>query len=67
MGSSKTSLDTTDIELVIFDCDGVLVDSEVLCKRVIIAMLGDLGVEVTSNYFDTYFLGQSYELSLIHI
>ena len=61
MGSSKTSLDSTDIELVIFDCDGVLVDSEVLCKRVIIAMLGDLGVEVTSNYFDTYFLGQSYE------
>ncbi|MDO6567310.1 HAD family hydrolase [Alteromonas sp. 1_MG-2023] len=61
MGSSKNSLENTDIQLVIFDCDGVLIDSEVLCKRVIIAMLADLGIEVTSNYFDTYFLGQSYE------
>lgn len=61
MGSSKTSLDSTDIQLVIFDCDGVLVDSEVLCKRVIIAMLADLGVVVSSAYFDEHFLGKSYE------
>jgi len=61
MGSSKTSLENTDIQLVIFDCDGVLIDSEVLCKRVIIAMLADLEVVVSSDYFDTYFLGQSYE------
>lgn len=61
MDSSYTPLGNTDVQLVIFDCDGVLVDSEVLCKRVIIAMLADLGVVVSCDYFDTYFLGQSYE------
>jgi HAD superfamily hydrolase (TIGR01509 family) len=53
--------DDTPIELVIFDCDGVLVDSEVLCKRVLISMLTKMSVHVSDNYFDTYFLGQSYE------
>jgi len=61
MGSSKTSQPGIDIQLVIFDCDGVLVDSEVLCKRVIIAMLADLKVVVSSAYFDEHFLGKSYE------
>ena len=51
----------TSIELIIFDCDGVLVDSEVLCKRVLISMLANISVNVSDNYFDTYFLGQSYE------
>ncbi len=61
MGSSKTSQPGIDIQLVIFDCDGVLVDSEVLCKRVIITMLADLKVVVSSAYFDEHFLGKSYE------
>lgn len=51
----------TSVELVIFDCDGVLVDSEVLCKRVLISMLSNIGVKVSDGYFDTHFLGQSYE------
>ena len=61
MGSSKSCQQGIDIQLVIFDCDGVLVDSEVLCKRVIIAMLADLKVVVSSAYFDDHFLGKSYE------
>ena len=49
------------IQLVIFDCDGVLIDSEILCKRVLISMLSELSVKIDGNYFDTYFLGKSYE------
>ena len=30
------------IELVIFDCDGVLVDSELIANRVFAAMLNEL-------------------------
>ena len=47
-------------DLVIFDCDGVLIDSEVLSKRTLLNMLGELDVVVTSDYFDVHFLGQSY-------
>ncbi len=49
------------VKLVIFDCDGVLIDSESISKRVKISMLKDNGVNVSDNYFDTYFLGYSYE------
>jgi len=34
------------IELVIFDCDGVLVDSEPLSLRILLAMLADHGVKL---------------------
>jgi len=34
------------LELVIFDCDGVLVDSELLTHRVLIEALGGLGIEL---------------------
>jgi beta-phosphoglucomutase-like phosphatase (HAD superfamily) len=33
--------------LVIFDCDGVLVDSELITNRVFAAMINELGVPVT--------------------
>ena len=54
-------LSTSPIGLVIFDCDGVLVDSEVLSKRVLLRKLAELGADVSSDYFDTHFLGHSYE------
>jgi HAD superfamily hydrolase (TIGR01509 family) len=54
-------LSTSPIGLVIFDCDGVLVDSEVLSKRVLLRKLAELGANVSSDYFDTHFLGHSYE------
>ena len=57
----QPTLQNSDIRLVIFDCDGVLVDSEILCKRVLVGMLASLEVTVSDHYFDTYFLGQSYE------
>jgi HAD superfamily hydrolase (TIGR01509 family) len=49
----------TRFELVIFDCDGVLVDSETIANRVFCRMLNELGVEVTlSDMFDR-FVGHS--------
>jgi HAD superfamily hydrolase (TIGR01509 family) len=35
------------IELVIFDCDGVLVDSEPACNRVLAALLTEIGLPTT--------------------
>lgn len=61
MEQKKPTVTNADIELVIFDCDGVLIDSEILCKRVLISMLHDLGVKIDGDYFDRHFLGKSYD------
>lgn len=53
-------IEHASIDLVIFDCDGVLIDSENLSKRVLLSMLADLGVTVSDDYFDQHFLGQSF-------
>ena len=45
--------------LVIFDCDGVLVDSEHLCHGVIHAMLGEEGVEISYEETIARFIGTS--------
>jgi HAD superfamily hydrolase (TIGR01509 family) len=36
-------------DLVIFDCDGVLIDSEMLTIRVEVALLGELGIAITAD------------------
>lgn len=46
-------------DLVIFDCDGVLVDSELIANRVFQTMLGELGLEVPMEYLFENFLGHS--------
>ena len=48
------------IELVIFDCDGVVIDSEVISARILIAHLASIGVEVDGAHFRTHFLGRSF-------
>jgi len=58
---SDSSISNAVIDLVIFDCDGVLIDSEVLSKRVLLEMLQASEVVITDHYFDTYFLGQSFK------
>lgn len=45
---------------MIFDCDGVLVDSEVISARMLIASLGSVGVFVDDTHFRTHFLGRSF-------
>lgn len=49
-----------DIGLVIFDCDGVLVDSEVLAVAVLIAELDRAGARVDEAFVHRHFLGRSF-------
>ena len=46
-------------DLVIFDCDGVLVDSERLSHGVLVAMLGELGLVLTFDEAVGHFIGSS--------
>ncbi|TWF52087.1 HAD family hydrolase [Neorhizobium alkalisoli] len=48
-----------DAPLVIFDCDGVLVDSEPLSVRVLVEALRRRGVEMTEEEAYGHFLGKS--------
>ncbi len=45
--------------LVIFDCDGVLVDSEPLAMRVLVAAIGAQGLKVTIETAYRDYLGRS--------
>lgn len=46
---------------LIFDCDGVLVDSEVLAKKVLIDKLAKMGYQVNANEFSRKFAGMREE------
>lgn len=46
-------------QLVIFDCDGVLVDSELITNRVFAQMLNELGLPVTLDDMFEQFVGNS--------
>lgn len=48
------------VDLVIFDCDGVLIDSEIISAKMLIAELSKLGVEIDLDYVAKHFLGRSY-------
>jgi HAD superfamily hydrolase (TIGR01509 family) len=54
-------------ELVIFDCDGVLVDSEPIANRVFQQALAELGLHLSDAQMFDYFIGRSmpYCLGLI--
>jgi len=45
--------------LVIFDCDGVLVDSELITNRVFAAVLAELGLPLTLEFMFENFVGRS--------
>lgn len=46
-------------ELVIFDCDGVLVDSEPVANRTFEQMLRELGLDLTPEQMFENFVGYS--------
>lgn len=50
------------VELVIFDCDGVLVDSERICVRVDAMVMADLGCAFTEAEIVERFVGSSVEV-----
>lgn len=47
-------------ELIIFDCDGVLIDSEIISARMLVAALAERGVSIDLAYVSRHFLGRSY-------
>jgi len=47
------------IDLVLFDCDGVLVDSELLANRVLAELLTDLGLATTTEQSLATYMGLS--------
>jgi HAD superfamily hydrolase (TIGR01509 family) len=47
-------------DLVIFDCDGVLLDSEIISATMLIDELAKLGVDIDLAYVARHFLGRSY-------
>ena len=48
------------VQLVIFDCDGVLIDSEALCDRVVSAELRDAGWALSPTDCHRLFLGLTF-------
>ncbi|WP_299815936.1 HAD family phosphatase [uncultured Roseibium sp.] len=55
------------VQLVIFDCDGVLIDSEVISARMLVAELAKRDVHITMDYVAHHFLGRSYPVVLQQI
>lgn len=54
----------TEPQLIIFDCDGVLIDSEVISARQLIEELRGYGVEMDMAFVSRHFLGRSYPVVL---
>ncbi|HEY8287704.1 MAG TPA: HAD-IA family hydrolase [Acetobacteraceae bacterium] len=46
--------------LIIFDCDGVLIDSEALCDRVVAAALAEQGWDISPSECHRLFLGLTF-------
>jgi len=46
-----------NIELVIFDCDGVLVDSETITNKLLVNLLKEYGIEYTLEDFVSRYVG----------
>ena len=51
-------------DLLILDCDGVVVDSEPIAARVLAEMIGELGVPMTTQEAIERFVGQTFETTL---
>lgn len=54
-------------ELVIFDCDGVLIDSEFISARMLVAELAQRGVAIDLDFVARHFLGRSYPVVMQQI
>jgi HAD superfamily hydrolase (TIGR01509 family) len=53
-------LSDNHIELVIFDCDGVLIDSEIISANILVEQINRLGLNVNFQYVQENFLGRSF-------
>ncbi len=52
---------------MIFDCDGVLIDSEIISARMLIEELASLDVHIDLDYVGRHFLGRSYPTVMAQI
>jgi HAD superfamily hydrolase (TIGR01509 family) len=52
-------------KLVIFDCDGTLVDSEIIAAEVFPAVWSKMGVEMTADYFLCNFVGTGSDAEIV--
>ncbi len=52
----------TEIQLVIFDCDGVLMDSEIVAAAAELEIYSEFGIEMTPAEFSERFAGKASEL-----
>lgn len=50
---------------MIFDCDGVLVDSEALSASVLMGMMAEIGLPITAEIFRADFLGRSFASAVV--
>jgi HAD superfamily hydrolase (TIGR01509 family) len=55
------------IDLIIFDCDGVLIDSEIISAQMLVDELAGLGVQIDLDYVARHFLGRSYPTVMAQI
>jgi HAD superfamily hydrolase (TIGR01509 family) len=60
MAQVAPALTGSPVGLVIFDCDGVLIDSEIISARMLIEALRSFGVDIDLDYVAQHFLGRSY-------
>lgn len=55
---------TKKLQLVIFDCDGVLIDSELLSADAMISELKNTGIEIDYRFFFDQLVGKSFKQGL---
>lgn len=60
MASRPPLVSPVNFDCVIFDCDGVLVDSEMLSAGVLKGMMAEIGLPISDEIFRTDFLGRSF-------
>jgi HAD superfamily hydrolase (TIGR01509 family) len=56
----NSQMDNSKFSAVIFDCDGVLVDSEMLSAGILKVMMAEQGMPLTDEMFRDVFLGRSF-------
>jgi HAD superfamily hydrolase (TIGR01509 family) len=52
-------------KLIIFDCDGTLVDSEIIASRVFPEVWAGMGVKMTADYFICNFVGTGSDAEIV--
>lgn len=59
MATRGDRVNKSRFDLVIFDCDGVLVDSELITNRIFAGMLNEMGISVSLDDMFEQFVGRS--------